>query len=64
MKARYFNYVVHSGGKSFKGSISSKKVIDVDRMTQLASWSAQETAYEEGREFDLLNFTVAIQPVL
>ena len=63
MKAKFFNYVVHSRGRSVKGSFTSKLIIDVRRMTQLAAWSAQEAAYEEGWEFDLMNFSVAIHPV-
>ena len=47
MKAKFFNYVVHSRGRSVKGSFTSKPIIDVRRMTQLAAWSAQEAAYEE-----------------
>lgn len=61
MKAKYFNYVVHSQGKSFKGSIASKALIGIERMTQLASWSAQKAACKEGWKFDLMNFTVAIK---
>ena len=63
MKAKYFNYVVHSQGRSFKGSFTSKVLIGVERMTQLASWSAQQIACKEGWEFDLMNFSVAVQPV-
>ena len=64
MKAKYFNYVVCSAGKLVKGSFTSKVAINVKRMTQFAAWSAQETACEEGWEFDLMNFTVTIQPIL
>jgi hypothetical protein len=63
MKARYFNYVVHSQGRSVKGSITSKVAIGVERMKQLAAWSAQKAACKEGWEFDLMNFSVAVQPV-
>jgi hypothetical protein len=63
MKAKYFNYAVHSRDRSVKGSFTSKVAIDVERMTQLASWSAQEAACEEGWVFDLMNFSVAIQPI-
>ena len=63
MKAKFFNYVVHSRGRSVKGSFTSKPIIDVRRMTQLAAWSAQEAAYEEGWEFDLMNFSVAIHSI-
>ena len=64
MKSRYFNFVVHSEGRSLKGSFVSKVAIDVKRMTQLAAWSAQEAACEEGWEFDLMNFSVAAAGVM
>ena len=63
MKAKYFNYVVNSRGRSVKGSFNLKRAIGVERMTQLASWSAQQTACKEGWEFDLMNFIVAVQPI-
>ena len=62
MKARCFNYVVNSRGRSVKGSFNLKRAIGVERMKQLAAWSAQEVACEDGWEFDLLNFTVAVKP--
>jgi hypothetical protein len=64
MKAKYFNYVVNSRGRSVKGSLTSKVTIDVERMKQLASWSAQKVACKDGWEFDLMNFIVAVQPIL
>jgi hypothetical protein len=64
MKSRHFNYVVHSNGRLFQGSFTSKTAIEAERMTQLASWSVQKAACEEGWEFDLMNFSVAIQPIV
>jgi hypothetical protein len=64
MKAKYFNYVVCSNGRSIKGRVTRTVAIAVERMTQLASWAAQEIACEEGWEFDLLNFSVAVRPII
>jgi hypothetical protein len=64
MKAKYFNYVVSSAGRLIKGNVTSKVAIDVERMTQLASWSAQKAACQDGWEFDLMNFSVAVQPII
>jgi hypothetical protein len=63
MTSKHFNYVVHSNGRLVSGSLSSKVAINPDRMTQLASWSVQKAALNEGWEFDLMNFSVAIQPI-
>ena len=62
MKAKHFNYVVHSAGRTVKGNYNGK-TIDVDRMTQVASWIAQKAACKEGWKFDLMNFIVAIQSI-
>ena len=62
MKSKYFNYVVCSAGRSIKGSLTSKVTIDVERMNQLAAWSAQKLIYQNGWEFDLANYSVAVKP--
>jgi hypothetical protein len=64
MKANCFNFVVHTSGRLIAGGMSTQMPIGIARMTQLAAWSAQETACEEGWEFDLLNFAMAIQPII
>jgi hypothetical protein len=61
-KFKYFNYAVGSAGKTVKGSYTGRP-IDVDRMTQVAAWIAQEAACEEGWEFNLDNFSIAVQPI-
>jgi hypothetical protein len=45
------------------GSFSVKPAISAERATQKAAWKAQELAHSNGWEFDLINFSVAIQTI-
>jgi hypothetical protein len=62
MTSKHFNYVVRSNGRLVGGTYTGK-VTTIRIATQLASWRVQKAALDEGWEFDLMNFSVAIQPV-
>ena len=57
-KKTSFIYAVQSAGKIIRGCLQA---VNVERATQEAAWKAQASAYEAGREFDLLNFIVAVR---
>jgi hypothetical protein len=63
MKIRQFEYAVFSAGRMISGSFSVKPAISAERATQKAAWKAQELAHSNGWEFDLINFSVAIQTI-
>jgi hypothetical protein len=62
MKAKQFNFAVYSAGRTVNGSFTCNTAIDVKRMTQMAVWRAQHVAHKKGWEFDLANFSMAVQP--
>jgi hypothetical protein len=64
VKSKCFEYAVYSAGKMVAGGFTSKRAIGIERAKQEAACKAQKLACEDGWEFDLMNFSVAVQPVL
>jgi hypothetical protein len=64
MKSKQFEYAVYSAGRMIAGGFTVKRAIGIERATQEASWKAQERAHKDGWDFDLMNFSVAVQPVI
>jgi hypothetical protein len=64
MKSRQFEFAVYSAGKMVAGGFSVKRAIGIERATQEAAWKVQAIAHKDEWEFDLMNFSVAVQPII